>query len=378
MYISRDLEKVITNELFKGKVLILYGARQTGKTTLLQHILKDFDPKDVRYIDCELLSNNELLTKRNDQEIFSLVKGYKIVVFDEAQTVRGIGSVLKSLFDHMPEVQYVATGSSSFDLANEVSEPLTGRSLEYILYPLGLSELASNSFDAEKEVYSMMRFGSYPGMLDLSEDDKERNLNILVTQYLYKNVLSIEGLRKPELVISLLKLIAYQIGNEVSYRELASKLETSVETIKKYINLLENNFVIFRLKAFSKNNRNEVVKTRKIYFVDLGLRNALVGDFRAKDSGRLDSGMLFENLIILERLKYISHNGGFGLNQMFWRTTTQKEIDYVEDLRGIIRAFEFKINNQEKLKKYALFRSFYPEISINLITPKDSFNFITF
>ena len=378
MHIKRDLETVIKNNLFKGKVLVLYGARQTGKTTLVKHILKEFKEEEVKYIDCELLSNNDLLRSRDDKQIFSLVQGYKIVIFDEAQTVKGIGSVLKSLFDHQGHVQYIATGSSSFDLANEVSEPLTGRSLEFILYPFGLTEIARTRFDAQGELKNCLRFGSYPGIRALTEEEKKRNLNLLVTQYLYKNVLAVEGLKKPELIISLLKLLAYQIGNEVSYRELALKLQTSVNTIQKYIHLLENNFVIFRLQAYSQNKRKEVVKTRKIYFTDLGLRNTLVNHFDPiEKNGRLDGGMLFENCLILERLKYIAHHGGFGLEQMFWRTTTQKEIDYVENYQGHINAFEFKLNTIAQITGGKLFKELYPDVSVTVVSPKDAFEFIT-
>ena len=377
MYIKRDLEAVIKNHLFKGKVLVLYGARQTGKTTLVKHILKEFKEEEVKYIDCELLSNNDLLRSRDDKQIFSLVQGYKIVVFDEAQTVKGIGSVLKSLFDHQGQVQYIATGSSSFDLANEVSEPLTGRSLEFILYPLGLTEITHTSFDTQNELKSFLRFGGYPGIHPITEEEKKRNLNLLATQYLYKNILAIEGLKKPELIISLLKLLAYQIGNEVSYRELALSLQTSVATIQKYINLLENNFVIFRLQAYSRNKRREIVKTRKIYFTDLGLRNALINNFDpVEKNGRLDGGALFENCLVLERLKYIAHHGGFGLEQMFWRTTSQQEIDYVENYQGHTNAFEFKLNDLVKIKGEKLFKELYPDIPIKVISPKDSFEFI--
>ena len=378
MYIKRDLENIIKQELFKNKVIVLYGARQTGKTTLIKHLLKDFDDSEIKYVDCELISNNELLSKRDDKQIFSFVTGYKIIVFDEAQTVKGIGSVLKSLFDHHPEVQYIATGSSSFDLANEVSEPLTGRSLEFVLYPLGIGELAKNNFDAENELKKIIRFGGYPGILNLNEEEKKRDLNLLVTQYLYKNVLAFEGLKKPDLVVSLLKLLAYQIGSEVSYRELATRLETSTDTIKKYINLLENNFVIFKIHAYSNNKRREVVQTKKIYFSDLGLRNALVNDFSpVEKNGRNDGGMLFENCMILERLKYIAHHGGFNLEQMFWRTTTQKEIDYIENYKGNINAFEFKLNEFAKIKGQKLFKELYPDIKIEIISPQNSFEFVT-
>lgn len=378
MYIKRQLENIIKSHLFKHKVIVLYGSRQTGKTTLIKHLLQDFNPSEVKYIDCELIENNSLLTKRDTQEIFSLVKNYKIVVFDEAQTVKGIGSVLKSLFDHLPEAQYIATGSSSFDLANEVSEPLTGRSLEFILYPLGITESAKNFFEAENELKNFMRFGSYPGIINLNEDEKKRNLNLLVTQYLYKNVLAVEGIKKPELVVSLLKLLAYQIGSEVSYRELAVNLMTTPDTVQKYIQLLEDNFVIFRLRSFSKNKRLEVVKTKKIYFADLGLRNALVDDFSpVEKNGRRDSGMIFENCMILERLKYVSHTGGFGLEQMFWRTVSQNEIDYIERYKEKLSAYEFKLNELVRVKGRRQFSEFYPEINLNVVSPKNAYDFVT-
>ncbi len=376
MYIERLLENVLKKALFKGKVLIIYGPRQAGKTTLVKHIVREFGDT-VRYIDCELLSNNEILTRRNTEEIFSLVVGYKIVVFDEAQTVMGIGSVLKSLFDHHPEVQYIATGSSSFDLANEVSEPLTGRSREYVLYPLGLTELANRQFDAEQMLGELMRFGGYPGIREQTEENKKRDLNTLVSQYLYKNVLSIDGLRKPELVVSLLKLLAFQIGNEVSYRELSVTLGASIATIQKYIGLLEKNYVIVRLGSYAKNSRQEVVKSKKIYFVDLGLRNALIDNFSPiQITARGDVGALFENCMIIERLKHIVHSGFIPPEQYFWRTVDQKEIDYLELKGDKIKAFEFKWGN-EITKTPAVFKRNYPDADFETIDRKKAHGFLT-
>ena len=210
MYIPRILEHTLKSRIFGGKILILYGPRQAGKTTLVRHLVANFN-EQVRFIDCELLENRELLTRRNTIDIFSLVKQYKIVVFDEAQVIPGIGSVLKTLYDHHPEVQYIATGSSSFDLANAISEPLTGRSLEFTLYPLSLIELASTAFDAEREVMSLMLFGGYPDLTNLSEKEKVFRLKTLVSQYLYKNVLAIGGIKKPELIIQLLKFDNYKL-----------------------------------------------------------------------------------------------------------------------------------------------------------------------
>ncbi len=377
MYIKRHLEDKLRERLFKGKVLIVYGPRQAGKTTLIKELVKGFGDS-VRYIDCELLSNNELLSRRDTSEIFSLVKGYKIVVFDEAQTVRGIGSVLKSLFDHHPEVQYIATGSSSFDLANEVSEPLTGRSIEYTLYHFGLTELVSTAFDAENKIRDFLRFGAYPGIQNETEEEKIVQLNTLVSQYLYKNVFAIEGFRKPDLVISLLKLLAFRIGNEVSYRELSSTLGTSIATIQKYIGLLEKNYVILRIGSYSGNQRNEVVKSKKIYFIDLGLRNALIDNFSPiQVTSRQDIGALFENYMIVERLKHIANKGGVGLGQFFWRSVSQKEIDYVEQYKGATSGFEFKWNPQKKAKTPDLFKKMYPNIKVDIISPAQAFDFVS-
>jgi predicted AAA+ superfamily ATPase len=380
MYIKRVLEDKIKEHLFKGKVIIVYGPRQAGKTTLVKQLVSGFTPDSVLYLDCELLATNDLLTRRNTEEIFSLVKGYKIVIFDEAQMVKGIGSVLKSLFDHKPEIQYIATGSSSFDLANEVSEPLTGRSIEYTLYPFSLVELASGQLDFESRLSSMMRFGGYPGIQQETENERIALLNSLVSQYLFKNVLTIDGFRRPDLVVSLLKLLAFQIGNEVSYTELAKKLGASIATIQKYITLLELNYIIIRIGAYSQNKRLEVVKSKKIYFVDLGLRNSLVNNFSPiQTTARDDIGALFENCMIIERLKQVSSNRGTILQQYFWRTVDKKEIDYIESIFGSdgnkLKAFEFKWGNEvRKIPK--TFMGHYPNITFEVITPRNFQDFI--
>lgn len=377
MYFQRLLESRLKERLFKGKVIILYGPRQAGKTTLIKRVVAEFGDA-VRYIDCELLNNNELLTRRDPSELFSLVRAYKMVVFDEAQTVKGIGSVLKNLFDHHPEIQYIATGSSSFDLANTVSEPLTGRSIEYTLYPLGLTELTSNSFDAEEKLKEFMRFGGYPGIQNETEEEKILQLNTLVSQYLYKNVFSLEEFRKPDLIVSLLKLLAFQIGNEVSYRELSSTLGVSVATVQRYLSLLEKNFVIVRLGSYSKNRRNEVVRSKKIYFVDLGLRNAMIGNFSPMQiTARQDMGALFENCMMIERLKHVAHSGGVGLGLYFWRSISQKEVDCIEEYKGHTAGFEFKWNRKEKQKKMHLFYSMYPRIKLQTVSSRQAYDFIS-
>lgn len=376
MYIPRLLETVLKNRLFAGKVLIVYGPRQAGKTTLVKRLIAPYE-NDARYIDCELLENREFLRSRNSEELFSLVKGYKIVVFDEAQVIQGIGSILKSLYDHHPEVQYIATGSSSFDLANIVSEPLTGRSLEYTLYPLGLSELAATEFDAEQRILSLMRFGGYPDIQSVSEDEKVLRLKTITSQYLYKNVLSVGGVRKPELIMQLLTLLAHQIASEVSYNELAGKLGTSKQTIERYIDLLEKSYVVTRLPSFARNLRNEVTRSKKIFFIDLGIRNALLDLFRPMDVvSRPDVGALFENAMIVERLKHLACIGHTVPARYFWRTFAQSEIDYLEDQNGVLRAYEFKWNPERKIAIPKAFSSGYPDVLVSVVTPRSALTFV--
>lgn len=376
MYIYRNLSRILQDRLFSGKVLVVYGPRQAGKTTLVKNLIEPYG-ETARYIDCELLENKDLLLRRASSELFSLVKNYKIVVFDEAQVIPEIGSILKTLFDHHPEVQYIATGSSSFDLINSVSEPLTGRSLEYVLYPLSIVEVVKTSFDAEQQMSDWMRFGFYPGITG-SEQEKIKQLSTLTSQYLYKNVLSIGEIKKPELILKLLKLLALQLGQEVSYRELATKLETSQQTIERYVDLLEKNFIITKLSGYSKNMRNEVTRTKKIYFIDLGVRNVLTENFQTINIiNRTDVGALFENLAIVERLKYIAHHDLQFINRYFWRTFSQQEIDYLEENKGALKAFECKWNvEKKKLSSPKSFTMAYPKAQFSLVTPKNVFDFV--
>jgi uncharacterized protein len=377
MHIQRRLLPILKEQLFKKKVLILYGPRQAGKTTLVRELIEPFGA-DALYIDCEAPANNEMLRTRNTITLFSLVHGKKIVVFDEAQTVRGIGSALKTLFDHHPEVQYIATGSSSFDLANVVSEPLTGRSREFTLYPISLDELTQQPFEYEQRLHEYMRFGGYPGVIFKSEDDRIRDLTALASQYLYKNVLALNGVKKPELIVQLLQLLAHQIGNEVSYRELSSTLKISVQTVERYIDLLEKNFVILRIGAFSRNLRNEVVRTKKVYFIDVGLRNALIGAFAPIHvSQRADVGALFENVMIIERIKFLAHTYATPASHYFWRTVDKSEVDYVEQHTNTLRAYERKWDADRSHKLPRAFINQYPDIPVTFVTPRNAYAFVT-
>jgi hypothetical protein len=377
MLYKRDLQDVIERHLFKGKVVVLYGARQVGKTTLVRSIVERSDKK-YRLIDCELLENKELLERRNTADIFSLVRDYEIVVFDEAQTVRNIGQVLKSIHDHHPEVQLLATGSSSFDLANLVSEPLTGRSYEFILYPLAIDEMANNQLDAMHRMREVMRFGAYPDIQSGTEHERIQKLKTLVSQYVYKNVLAVGGIRKPEMILNLLRLLAHQIGNEVSLRELGLQLSTSPATIDRYLDLLEKNFIIFRVSGFGSNMRNEVTRTKKIYFTDLGVRNALIDVFAPiEGTSRGDVGPLFENAFIIERRKYLANIEAQTTQGYFWRSVSQQEIDYIEREGNALTAYECKWNDTKVPSMPPLFSRLYPGARFEFVHQKNFFQFIS-
>lgn len=375
MLYKRRLQNVIEKHLFKGKVVVLYGARQVGKTTLVRAVAEQ-SGKKYRLVDCELLENKELLERRNTSDLFSLVQGYDLVIFDEAQTIRNIGQVLKSIHDHRPLVQIIATGSSSFDLANFVSEPLTGRSYEFTLYPLAIAEMVENQFDASQKLFDVMRFGAYPDIESGTESERIQKLKTLVSQYIYKNVLAVGGIRKPEIILDLLRLLAHQIGSEVSLRELAGHLSTSPATVDRYLDLLEKNFIIVRVSGFGSNMRNEVTRTKKIYFIDLGVRNALIDAFAPiQGTGRGDVGMLFENAFIIERKKYLGWSENQTVQGYFWRSVSQQEVDYVERDGDAISAYECKWSDAKIPVAPPQFVRTYPQARFEVVNAKNFFRF---
>lgn len=342
-YIPRILEKRIKERLFKGKVIIVYGARQVGKSTLVKHILAEYGDEG-RYLNCELMSVVNGLSELEADKIKAYLGNYKLIVLDEAQNIPDIGKVLKIMVDTYPETQIIATGSSSFDLAQNISEPLTGRCFRFILYPLSLQELKQEGglVEVEGRLENLMRFGSYPEIVTLGENAARERLQEIASDYLYKDVLKFEGIRKATLIKTLLQSLALQLGQEVSYNELANKLGVSRHTVEKYLDILEQSFVIFRLNSFSRNMRKEISKAVKIYFYDLGIRNSLIENFNRLEI-RNDTGELWENFCILERRKYFENNLK-SVSSYFWRTYDQKELDYVEEADGKIIGFEFKWN----------------------------------
>ena len=372
--IPRIAQKQIEDRLFEKKAIIIYGARQTGKTTLAKRIVEKYGEK-ARYFDCELLSVRQNIEIPEADRLRSYLGKYKIVVLDEMQKISNAGTILKILVDHCPEIQVIATGSSSFELANKTSEPMTGRAVRFTLYPFSIAEIEQkfNRFEIDARLENIARFGSYPEVfLAESEERAKERLNEIVSNYLYKDVLAFEGIKKSAIIENLLKLLALQLGNEVSYNELARSLGISRLTTQKYIDILEQSFIIFILKAFSRNLRKEISKSVKIYFYDLGVRNSLIQNFNAL-SLRNDAGALWENLMIVERVKNNSHRQARP-NRYFWRTYDQKEIDYIEEGGGQLSAFEFKLNGQAKIP--AEFLKSYPNSKFMTIAKNNYFDFV--
>lgn len=328
--------------MFAGKAIIVIGARQVGKSTLFKLILEKQVYKALQ-LNCDEPEVRDMLSNINTAELRLLIADNRIVVIDEAQRVENIGMTLKLITDNFPDVQLLVTGSSSFELQDKFNEPLTGRKYEYHLYPISTAELmASNGLLGVKQTLEQrLVYGSYPDILNHADDAKELLMN-LAGSYLYKDLLTLESVRRPVLLGKLLTALALQVCREVSYNELAQTVGTDNKTIEKYIDLLEKCYIVFRLNGFNRNLRTELKKSKKIYFFDNGIRNAILQNF-APLSLRQDAGALWENFIISERIKR-NHYLGRYVNSYFWRTTQQQEIDYVEECDGQFSIFEMKWN----------------------------------
>ena len=326
----------------------MYGARQVGKTTLIQKIGEKFSDKHI-YLNCDEPDIRELLADATSTRLKNLVGQKTLVLIDEAQRVKNIGLTLKLFADQLKEIQVIATGSSAFELSNEINEPLTGRKYEYTLYPFSIKEL-SNEFgwlETNRLLEERILYGMYPEIV-LNPGEKKNLLKEITRSYLFKDLLSYQGIRKPEILEKLLIALAAQIGSEVSFNELAGTIGIDKDTISKYLDVLEKAFVIFRLLPFSRNIRTEITKMRKIYFYDTGIRNALISNFNSLTS-RNDKGALWENFIIAEKLKM-----NFAINSdvkaYFWRTSQQQEIDYIEESESGLYAYEFSWNINKRKK----------------------------
>ena len=340
--IVRQLQKTIEERMFTGKAIIVIGARQVGKSTLFRMILEKQGGK-VLELNCDDPEVRDLLTGANTASLRMLIADNRIVVIDEAQRVADIGMTLKLITDNFPDVQLLVTGSSSFELQNRLNEPLTGRKYEYHLYPISTAELMQSQglLAVRQTLEQRLVYGSYPDILNHADDARELLMN-LAGSYLYKDLLSLDSVRRPALLGKLLTAIALQVCSEVSYNELAQTVGTDNKTVEKYIDLLEKCYIIFRLNGFNRNLRTELKKGKKIYFYDNGIRNAILQNF-APLSMRQDTGALWENFIISERIKANQYAGRY-VNSYFWRTTQQQEIDYVEESDGQFSVFEMKWN----------------------------------
>lgn len=336
------LQKVISDLTGSNKIVVLYGARQTGKTTLSNDALTGLEGKILK-VNADEIRFVDVLSSRDFDKIRLLVEGYDVLFVDEAQRIPDIGINLKIIYDNLPQMKILVTGSSSFELANKVKEPLTGRTITHSLFPISLAELRNHYsvFEIQNRLEEYMLYGIYPAIFQLNNSrEKEQYLQELSSAYLYKDIFELSSIRNNSVITQLLKLLALQIGSEVSLNELAQNLRMSQETVNSYINLLEKAFIVFRLSGFSKNLRKEISKRDKIYFWDLGIRNTLIGQFSPL-SVRQDAGALWENFLIAERLKYLSYNQIFA-SSYFWRTYTGAELDYVEEMGGELFAYEIK------------------------------------
>lgn len=369
-YIKRNLEGTLRKYLNKHKAIVLYGARQVGKTTLVKNL---FPKKDnALYLSCEQLHIQEQIIQ-DALALGRLIGKYKNVIFDEAQYLNNPGLILKILVDTFPEKNFIASCSSSFDLAHKLTEPLTGRHYKFLLFPLLSSEIAHvvPSVDMRFCLEQAFIFGTYPEVFKLkTNEEKIFHLQTLTDSYLYKDILAFNLVKNSQKVKELLIAIALQLGNEVSYSELANTVGVDRKTVEYYMDLLEKSFVIFRLYGFSRNLRSEINRKVKIYFYDMGIRNTLINNFN-KLSLRNDGGAIFENFAVAEVVKKEA-NKPQKANFYFWRTYLQKEIDLIIEKNGKITACEIKLNKLEKIGSFTAFQKLYPKSRAKIIA-LDSF-----
>jgi predicted AAA+ superfamily ATPase len=366
---KRAIEDKIVRLLFQGKAILIFGPRQAGKTTLSKRLLEKYGT-DGMYFNCEEIGVRNHFKVGNPDLLKELVQNKKIVVFDEAQTIENIGAILKVFIDKYKDVQIIATGSSSFDLANKINEPLTGRSFEFVLYPLSLAEIQENSRErlTKEDLYSYMRLGMYPAIVgEKNQEIQESILRNITTNYLYKDIFIFEAIKNPTVFEDLLKLLAYQIGQLVSVPELAKSLGVSRQLVEKYIRLLEQAYIIKKVRSFSRNGRNELKKSYKIYFIDTGIRNAIITAFARDMETREDKGLVFENLCIMEEVKKGTLET-FPAEIYFWRTREKFEIDIVTLKDMEIHAYECKWSDQKVV--FTKFKQLYTGASTEVLTPQ--------
>jgi predicted AAA+ superfamily ATPase len=370
----RQITSAIEKDFFKGKVIVILGARQVGKSTLIR-MLPSCMTLPVLSLDAENADVQLLLKNMNTQRIKQLTGANKIVVIDEAQKIEGIGSILKLFADYLKDIQVIASGSSAFELRNTLNEPLTGRKYEFNLYPLSFHEMVENTglLEELRNLPQRLLYGYYPEVVTHPQD-AERLLRFLADSYLYKDIFLFKGIKKPEKMLELLKLLAWQIGSEVNYNELSKTLKIDNQTIESYISMLEMAFVIYRLPAYHTNQRSELKKSRKIYFNDLGIRNSLINDYRPVET-RNDVGAMFENFVVNELRKQNEYRQIYA-DFYFWRNTDQREIDLVIKKNNRMLTFEIKWSPSEKARLSKGFTHIYGEQAFDVIHRENFFEIL--
>ena len=372
--IQRALQQAIQKRMFAGKAILLFGSRQCGKSTLVETMLGAQEHKWL-YLNGDEADVRDMLTNTTSAKLKSIAEGHTIVFIDEAQRIPNIGLTLKLFTDQLKKIQVIATGSSAFELSGKVNEPLTGRKYEFMLYPLSFSEMVKHHglLQEKRMIEHRLVYGYYPEIVTKSDDEKVL-LKHLADSYLYKDLLMLEQIKKPVLLEKLLKALALQVGSEVSYHELAQTVGADKGTVEKYIDLLEKAFVVFRLPALNRNVRNEIKKGKKIYFYDCCIRNAIIGNFNRVGT-RTDTGALWENFVIAERMKYLRYHD-IDTSFYFWRTTQQQEIDLVEESDGQLKAFECKWSKTGRVRFPQTFVHNYPGAETKIISPDNIEDFI--
>lgn len=376
-YIKRQIEDEMAGRLFGGKALVLYGPRQSGKTTLIRHLVSGYSAEEVLWLNGDNPDVRVRLSGISTASWRLMLGNRRILVVDEAQHIEGIGMALKLVVDELPEVQVIVTGSSSFELMNRTAEPLTGRKFEYRLLPLSFGELVSvrGLLEETQERERRLLYGSYPDVVSHPGEEQVR-LAELTESYLFKDIYAMDGVKKVSCLDRLVRALAFQIGSEVNRNELASISGMDAKTVDRYLDLLAKCYIIHPLGAFSRNLRNEIKKGFKVYFYDLGIRNAVIGNFSPLAS-RVDAGHLWENYLVMERVKR-NINRPFPPRSFFWRTATPQshEVDYLEEADGRLSAWEIKSNENSMAKIPSSFRKAYPEAETSILTPKNYDSFL--
>lgn len=375
MYIKRKLKTPILNHFFKRKAIVVLGARQVGKSTLMKHVTDEMQ-EPVLDLNCDDPEVRTILSDINSANLRILISNYKVIAIDEAQRVENVGLVLKRMVDSYPDIQVLVSGSSSLHLRDSINEPLTGRKYEYTMYTISTGELYETEglVKTRQKLESRLIYGSYPDVVTHPEEAKEL-LRTLADSYLYKDILELDEVRKPAVLQKILVALALQLGSEVAYNEVARTVGSDPKTVERYIDLLEKSFVVYSLSGLSRNMRNELKKARKIFFYDTGIRNAILQNY-APVPLRNDVGALWENFFILERMKYNAYHGRH-VNYYFWRTVNQQEIDFIEECDGEFVIFEMKWNESKANVKFpqSFIDAYHPK-ECHVVTPANYLEFL--